>query len=102
MTFRSDVSACLRVRTIFRNQPGVHDLSADSATSRFLRPKSQLRIPHAALASFWKRTEIAQRQGAPFIKNKRTLRRAAYLAKVSSLFVQNLTFRLVEFPLSTT
>ena len=66
-----------QVRTIFRNQPGVHDLSADSATSRFLRRKSQLRIPHAVLVGFWKRTEIAQQQNLSLMKNKRPLRRAA-------------------------
>ena len=66
-----------QVRTIFRNQPGVHDLSADSATSRFLKRKSQLRIPHAVLVGFWKRTEIAQQQNLSIMKNKRPLRRAA-------------------------
>jgi len=66
-----------QVRAIFRNEPGVHDLSADSITSRFLRRKSQLRIPHAVLASFWKRTEIAQQQGTGRTRNKRPLRRVA-------------------------
>src|SRR5438046_9266704 len=51
-----------QVRTIFRNQPGVHDLSADTPKSRFLKRKSQLRIPHAVLVSFWKRTEMCQQQ----------------------------------------
>ena len=46
-----------QVRTIFRNEPGVHDLSNEFVKSRFRR-RSQLRIPHAVLNRFWKRTEI--------------------------------------------
>ncbi len=66
-----------QVRAIFRNEPGVHDLSADSITSRFLRRKSQLRIPHAVLVSFWKRTEIAQQRDTGRTRNKRPLQRVA-------------------------
>lgn len=66
-----------QVRAIFRNEPGVHDLAADSPKSRFLRRKSQLRIPHTVLANFWKRTEIAQQQGIGQMRNKRPVRRAA-------------------------
>src|SRR5438876_6465728 len=52
-----------QARTIFRNEPGVHDLSADAAKSRFLRRRCQLRIPHSVLVRFWMRTEILQHDG---------------------------------------
>src|SRR5262245_38759271 len=51
-----------QARAIFRNEPGVHDLSAISPQARLLRRKSQLRIPHAVLVRFWSRTELKQRQ----------------------------------------
>jgi hypothetical protein len=51
-----------QARSIFRNEPGVHDLSAISPRARFLRRKSQLRIPHAVLVRFWNRTELGQRR----------------------------------------
>ena len=50
-----------QVRTILRNEPGVHDLSNEVGKSRFRR-RSQLRIPHAVLARFWKRTEIREQE----------------------------------------
>jgi hypothetical protein len=50
-----------QVRTIFRNEPGVHDLSNEVGKSRFRR-RSQLRIPHAVLTRFWKRTEIREQE----------------------------------------
>jgi hypothetical protein len=60
-----------QVRSIFRNEPGVHDISAISPQSRFLRRKSQLRIPHTVLARFWKRTEIGEQQGVQALMSKR-------------------------------
>ena len=48
-----------QVREIFRKEPGVHDLSADSAKSRFLKRRSQLRIPHAVLMRFWKPATVS-------------------------------------------
>lgn len=52
-----------QARAIFRNEPGVHDLTHESGKSRFRQKRrSQLRIPHAVLARFWKRTEIYQRE----------------------------------------
>src|SRR5207249_6739972 len=50
-----------QARTIFRNEPGVHDLANEFGKSRFRR-RSQLRIPHAVLARFWKRTEIREQE----------------------------------------
>lgn len=66
-----------RVRTIFRKEPGVHDLSSDSAKSRFLGRKSQLRIPHGVLMRFWKRTEIIQRETMPALVRRRLTKRTA-------------------------
>jgi len=60
-----------QARTIFRNEPGVHDLANKFGKSRFRR-RSQLRIPHAVLARFWKRTEIRE-QEARRIGNSRRL-----------------------------
>jgi hypothetical protein len=45
-------------RAIFRKEPGVHDLSHDFGNPSRFRRHSQLRIPRAVLARFWKRTEI--------------------------------------------
>jgi hypothetical protein len=50
-----------QVRTIFRNEPGVHDLSNGSGKSKFRR-RSQLRIPHTVLMRFWKRTEVREHE----------------------------------------
>jgi hypothetical protein len=50
-----------QIRTIFRNEPGVHDLANNFGKSRFRR-RSQLRIPHAVLTRFWKRTEIREQE----------------------------------------
>ena len=50
-----------QARTIFRNEPGVHDLANEFGKSRFRR-RSQLRVPHAVLARFWKRTEIREQE----------------------------------------
>src|SRR5437868_4052471 len=66
-----------QARAIFRNEPGVHDLSAHCPQSRFLRRKSQLRIPHAVLARFWKRTEICRNENLPKALKVTTGRRAA-------------------------
>src|SRR5256885_945023 len=65
-----------QVRAIFRNEPGVHDLPSHCPQSRFLRRKSQLRIPHTVLARFWKRTEIVRQESAKAMLTK-TRRRAA-------------------------
>ena len=52
-----------QARAIFRNEPGVHDLTHESGKSRFRQKRRrQLRIPHTVLARFWKRTEIYQRE----------------------------------------
>ncbi len=67
-----------QARSIFRNEPGVHDLSATSQQSRLLRRKSQLRIPHGVLARFWKRTETCGKQRTqPPGSGKRSGKRAA-------------------------
>src|SRR5437868_3776126 len=67
-----------QARSIFRNEPGVHDLSAISPQSRFLRRKSQLRIPHTVLARFWRRTEIGQQSGVQAsLSRRRSGKRAA-------------------------
>ena len=59
-----------QARAIFRNEPGVHDLTHESGKSRFRQKRrSQLRIPHAVLARFWKRTEIYQREAHRQIGN---------------------------------
>jgi hypothetical protein len=61
-----------QARAIFRNEPGVHDLADDSPKSRFRRKRrSQLRIPHAVLVRFWKRTEIYQHENHRQVRNKR-------------------------------
>src|SRR6059036_3699440 len=60
-----------QARSIFRNEPGVHDLSAISPQSRFLRRKSQLRIPHTVLARFWRRTEIGRQPGVQALLSRR-------------------------------
>ena len=60
-----------QARSIFRNEPGVHDLSASSPQSRFLRRKSQLRIPHTVLARFWRRTEIGQQPAVQAVLSRR-------------------------------
>ncbi len=67
-----------QVREIFRNEPGVHDLSADSPKSKLMKRRSQLRIPHAVLLRFWKRTEIHEQDKIQLkISNKWSSRRAA-------------------------
>jgi hypothetical protein len=67
-----------QVREIFRNEPGVHDLSADSSKSKLMKRRSQLRIPHAVLLRFWKRTEIRERDKIQLkVRNKWSDRRAA-------------------------
>lgn len=47
-----------QARTIFRDEPGVHDLANEVGKSRFFRKRSQLRIPHGVLTRFWNKTEI--------------------------------------------
>jgi hypothetical protein len=59
----NEVARVLRIspnqtRTIFRNEPGVHDLSDNFGKKLRSRRNSQLRIPHSVLMRFWKRTEI--------------------------------------------
>ena len=49
-------------RRIFRNEPGMHDLSNDFGKPSRFRRRSQLRIPHAVLTRFWKRTEIREQE----------------------------------------
>ena len=66
-----------QARSIFRNEPGVHDLSVVSPQSRFLRKKSQLRIPHAVLARFWRRTELCGEQRVQSLRSRKSGQRAA-------------------------
>jgi hypothetical protein len=66
-----------QTRSIFRNEPGVHDLAAGSPASRLLSRKSQLRIPHATLVGFWKRTELCRPQDTQSMPRRSRYRRTA-------------------------
>ena len=63
-----------QARAIFRKEPGVHDFADDLGKSRFrLKRRSQLRIPHAVLTRFWKRTELYQDEPQRQVGSRRRL-----------------------------
>lgn len=60
-----------QARRIFRNEPGVHDLSNDFGRPSRFRRQAQLRIPHTVLARFWRRTEIREREAKQVANGRR-------------------------------